>query len=432
MKRSDIRNSTIILILFTITAFTLIMVFYKIPSFDKFITKEEPGEQILWSDTLTNKSSNWAPLAKMDRNIENFMQKWEIKGLSLAITRHDSLLYAKGFGWSSIEDSTRMTPGTIMRIASASKLVTAVAIMKLAEEGKLSLDSKVFGPEGILNDTAYTNAIRDKRALDITVDHLLQHKGGFTLGAGDPMFNTAEIIKAKNLSKAPSNEKLVEIVLDRRLGFQPGSGRRYSNFGYMLLSLIIEKLSGESYWDYVSGNILHPIGAYKFRPGTNYLEERHPDETKYYGPDTVKVEEFNGSGRMVDNVYGARNIHGLSGAGGWVTTASDLARLVAAIDGEPEVKDILNKESIRLMTYSDEDDKQTRGWVDSDGKGKWTRTGTLNSTHVLITRFANGECWVMMTNSGVWTGPSFSRDMARLIDRLRAQYGDDLPRRNLW
>lgn len=430
MKRSDIRNNTIYLIVFSIAAFFLIWIFRKTPERADFQTAKERG--VVWSDTLSNKASDIPALAQMDSEIERFRNKWEIKGISLAITRHDSLLYAKGFGWADEEVGAKMETSSMMRIASASKLVTATAIMKLVEQGRLRLDSKVFGEKGLLNDTAFTNAMRDRRMVDITVDDLLQHKGGFTLGAGDPMFNTADIMEVKHLKTPPTNPELVKIVLGRRLGFTPGSGRRYSNFGYMLLSLVIEKVTGMSYWDFVTKEILEPAGAYRFRPATNYYTERHPDETKYYGPDTVKVKEFNGSRRMVDRVYGGSNVNGLMGAGGWIATPSDLARLVASIDGDPGVKDILSPGSVAQMTYHDGEDKQTRGWTDSDGKGKWTRTGTLGSTHVLIERFPDGECWVFSTNSGVWTGHNFSRDLARLVDRLRQRYGADLPKRNLW
>lgn len=430
MKRSDIRNNTIALMCFTIVAFIAIMVFRRLP--ESGIQSNKDTNKVLWSDTLGNSSSDITALTGMDREIERFKDKWEVKGISLAVTRHDSLIYAKGYGWADKEASVKMSPTSIMRIASASKLITGVAIMKLCEQGKLKLESRIFGETGILNDTAYTNSMRDPRMADITVDDLLQHKGGFTLGAGDPMFNTVDIMDVKHLKTPPTSPELVKIVLGRRLGFTPGSGRRYSNFGYMLLSLVIERVTGQNYWDYVRKEILEPIGAYKFRPGTNYYEQRHPDETKYYGPDTVKIREYNGSGRMVDRVYGGSNINGLLGAGGWVTSAADLARVVASIDGDPGVKDILSAESIRKMTYRDDEDKQTRGWSESDGKGKWTRTGTLGSTHVLVTRFPDGECWVMMTNSGVWTGHNFSKDMARLIDRLRLKYADSFPGRNLW
>lgn len=321
MTRKDIRRGSGIILLAatlsTIVIFTLAY-FRRMHADDKTVESITVGPTDAWSAHLTNDMSDHGPLKRMDNDIERFMARWSIKGMSLAVTRNDSLLYAKGYGWADEEEGVKMQPTNIMRLASASKLVTAVAVMRLVEEGRLKLDSKVFGPQGILNDTAYTNAIRDPRLLDITVDHLLRHKAGFGMGAGDPMFNTKDIMAARHLPTPPTNEELTAIVLGRKIAFTPGQGFRYSNFGYMLLSLVIERVTGKDYWDYVAHDVLEPAGCYRFRPASNYYVERNQDEVRYYGPDTVKVEEFNGSGRLVDRVYGGSNVNGLVGAGAGV------------------------------------------------------------------------------------------------------------------
>lgn len=430
MKKSDIKRGTIYIIGFVIIAFIMINVLRKPP-----VDHEEDSMRIsgaLWSDTLANAASDIPGLAAMDSEITRFMQKWELKGVSFAVTRNDSLLYAKGYGWADMEAGKRMEATSIMRMASASKLVTAVAVMRLIENGRLTLDTKVFGPDGILKDTAFTNAIRDPRITDITIDHLLRHKAGFTRRAGDPMFNTKDIMAAKKLTSPPDNHQLTRIVLGRRLGFSPGTGRQYNNFGYMILSLVIERVSGMSYWDYVQKAVLQPAGIQNFRPATNYYADKYPNETRYYAPDNELVEEFNGSGRMVSRVYGGSNFNGLMGSGGWVSSAADLARLVAAIDKHPGVPDVIRPESVETLTQYSDSDKMSRGWVEVDANGKWTRTGTLSSTHALIERYPEGDCWVFLTNSGVWTGHRFSNDLSRLIDRLRQRYGSDFPNRNLW
>ncbi|MDE6379722.1 MAG: beta-lactamase family protein [Muribaculaceae bacterium] len=435
MKRKDIKRGLAVIYLAAVAC--TIAVFAMAYRHQRNEDKEEmvevkttvnPG----WSDRLTNELSDTPGLQKMDAQIERFIGKWNIRGLSLAVTRNDSLLYAKGYGMADVEQGRPMTPQNIMRLASASKLVTAIAIMRLVEDRQLRLDSKVFGSDGILNDTAYTAAIKDPRLFDITVDHLMQHKGGFGMGAGDPMFNTKDIIAAKHLPGPPTNEELTEIVLGRKIAFTPGKGFRYSNFGYMLLSLVIERVTGKSYWDYVTEEVLHPAGCFRFKPATNYYADRSEDEVRYYGPDTVAVEEWNGSGRMVERVYGGSNVNGLLGAGGWCASASDLARLVAATDKYPHVSNIISNRSIDSLTAYAKDDRVSRGWSEIDEHGKWRRTGTLSSTHTLIERFPNGECWVMITNSGVWTGHNFSRSMTQLISDLRARYGNALPRRDLW
>lgn len=432
MRRSDIKKGTIGVIAFSILFFVVISIVWltRTPSDNK--EDELTAETAGWSDTLTNKASDYDALRPMEREIERFMDRWNIRGMSIAVSRNDSLLYAKGLGWADKEAGKRMEANNIMRIASASKLITATAIMKLVEEGKVSLDSKVFGPDGILNRTDFTNAIRDKRMEDITVGQLLRHQGGFTLGAGDPMFNTKDIMAAKHLSKAPDNYELTKIVLGRRLGFSPGAGRRYSNFGYMLLSLVIEKLSGKSYWDYVYNSLLKPSGCTGFRPATNYYEERNPREVKYYAPDDERIEEFNGSGRMVTRAYGGANINGLMGAGGWCASAAELCRFVASIDNHPGIANVISSSSIDSMTAHSDKEKICLGWTDSDASGKWMRSGTLASAHALIERFPNGECWVITTNSGVWTGHHFTSEMNRLITRLRARYDSVFPKRNLF
>lgn len=434
MTRKDIKRGIGIVflcaVICTIVVFALASRHQNIAETDEITNAPMPNAN--WLDSLTNERSDYQPLLKMDSEIERFMARWNIKGMSLAITRNDSLLYAKGYGWADQEDGKAMTPSNIMRMASASKLVTAIAIMRLVEEGKLKLDSKVFGHTGILNDTIYSKAIKDKRLFDITVDNLLQHKGGFGLGAGDPMFNTKDIIAAKHLDGPPTNEELTQIVLGRKIAFTPGQGFRYSNFGYMLLSLVIERVTGKSYWDYVTENVLHPAGCYGFRPATNYYADRNNNEVRYYGPDTVEVEEYNGSGRMVERVYGGSNVNGLAGAGGWCASAADLARLVAATDKYPHVSNIISNESIDSLTAYAKDGRVSRCWSEIDEQGKWRRTGTLSSTHTLIERFPNGECWVMITNSGVWTGHNFSKEMTRLISNLRPRYSNIMPRRDLW
>lgn len=436
MRRIDIKRG--LAIVFSVAVVSTVIVFAlafrKGHDEDK---KEIPEAEVRiqnpgWSDRLTNEMSDAPGLERMDREIERFMGKWSIKGMSLAVTRNDSLLYAKGYGMADVEENEYMTPQNIMRLASASKLVTAIAIMKLKEEGLLRLDLKVFGPQGILNDTAYTAAIKDPRLFDITVDHLLQHRGGFGMGAGDPMFNTKDIIAAKRLPGPPTNKELTEIVLGRKIAFTPGHGFRYSNFGYMLLSLVIEQVTGRDYWNYVTEEVLHPAGCFRFRPATNYYADRNEDEVRYYGPDNVPVEEWNGSGQMVERVYGGSNVNGLMGAGGWCASASDLARLVASTDKYPHVSNIISNESVDSLTSYDKDERVSRGWSEIDENGKWRRTGTLSSTHTLIEHFPNGECWVLITNSGVWTGHNFSRSMTQLVSDLRGRYGSSFPSRDLW
>ena len=207
-------------------------------------TEMQEKVPICLNDTLTNEMSDIDTLSGMDSRIEKFLAQWDIMGASLAIMRNDSLVYAKGYGWADREAGREMTPRNILRMASVSKLITAAGIMVLKERGMISLRDTVFGPSGILNDSLFTASIRYKNMYRITVEQLLRHQGGFTSSRGDPMFSTRDIIRQFRLDGLPDHNTLVSCVLKRPLGYKPGSWQRYSNFGYLLLSMIIEKVSG--------------------------------------------------------------------------------------------------------------------------------------------------------------------------------------------
>ena len=153
----------------------------------------QPVNAIL-NETLTNAMSDSVSLRGIDREVREFMQYWRIQGISLSVMRNDSLMFSKGYGWADKEKKEEMTPRHILRLASVSKLVTATGIMKLEEQGRLSLDDRVFGPDGILCDSLWTALIRDSLYYDITVEHLLRHKGGFSTRGGDPAAPSGRIL----------------------------------------------------------------------------------------------------------------------------------------------------------------------------------------------------------------------------------------------
>ena len=131
------------------------------------------------NDTLTNEMSDIPELKALDKKMNAYLRKWHMKGASLAITRGDSLVYAKGYGWADEENGQKMTPRHILRMASVSKLITATGIMVLHDRGDLNIKDTVFGPEGILNDSTITELIKDKNYYKITVEHLMRHQAGF-------------------------------------------------------------------------------------------------------------------------------------------------------------------------------------------------------------------------------------------------------------
>ena len=385
------------------------------------------------NDTLTNALSAQPELHAMDSIMQRYLKRWEIHGAQLAISRHDSLLYARGFGYADKDRKIPMEPSYIMRMASVSKLVTATGIMKLRDMGKIRLSDKVFGPKGILNDTFYVNSIRDKRYFDITVEQLLRHKAGFTNYAGDAIFSTRYIMQQNHLTTPPDHRTLLRIVLRRHLGYTPGPAQRYCNIGYTLLSLIIEKRTGMSYENFMQRYVLYPAGCYDFHIAGNYLKDRRPNETVYYmHSSSVPVPEFNNSGRMVVRCYGENDITTALGAGAWVASAAELCRLVASIDGDRTVPDVISPQAVKLMTQEMPDHQFSLGWNFTPRNRPWIRTGSLVGTSALVLRYPDGECWVFITNTSTWKGHKFSQDTMALFEKLRKRFGSKMPKRNMF
>ena len=429
---SDSRTGRILLISVAGLVATLIVVIAGKSAFGKRASAERESRPVPvnLNVTLTNEMSDTSSLAGFDRMVKNYLTYWAIHGASLSVMRNDSLLFAKGYG--EADSGIEMQPGNILRMASVSKLVTAVGIMVLQDRGLLNIKDHVFGPDGILNDSTYNAAIKDTLYYRITVEDLLRHKGGFSRRGGDPMFSTRWIMMQNSWGEVPTQEQLMELQLKRRLKFVPGTAQEYSNFGYLALSMVIEKVSGMDYETFLQENVLRPAGCVDFHIAGNYYKHKLPNETRYYVQhDDEPAEEFNNSGRKVTRCYGGNNVTGLSGAGAWAASTPELALFVASIDGRPEVPDIISRESVDLMTEYFDESTYSLGWNDTKD-GYWTRTGTFAGTSALIKYFPDGECWIFISNTSTYKGPGLARHTAELFDRLRTKYSSKFPPRNMF
>jgi len=381
----------------------------------------EPSRDL---STLTNESCE--SIKGIDSTMMAFIKREEIAGASIAVSRGDSLIYVKSYGYSDREKKEKMQPYNRMRIASVSKLVTAVGIMKLCEDGLISLDDKVFTPDGLLGGCEFCSNIRDSRMFKITVEQLLRHKAGFSNRASGDIFFGSDLTS--------SGDQLLRKALGRNLGFAPGATQEYSNVGFYVLGRIIEEVTGRDYHEWINSEILRKCGCHDFDIAGNSPMERKEHEAKYY----VQPEAVPGA------CYTGNNIARLGGAGSWIATAPELCKLVACIDNNPRVRDILSKESIDAMTEWFDQETFSLGWNDTNPDGVWTRTGSFCGTSAIIKYFAppgpqsseaadgKGDCWIIITNSSTCHGARVSRYTAGLIRRMRRQYLDQIPQRDLF
>jgi CubicO group peptidase (beta-lactamase class C family) len=373
------------------------------------------NQEVPFSLLLDNSYSNFDGIENMDKQIEEFIKKWEIEGASLAVTKDERLVYAKGFGIANSETGEEVKPGHLFRIASVSKLITAVAIMKLFEEGSLQLDDKVFGESGILNDSIY-RGYKDPRMEEITIRHLLNHTAGWSVYAGDPMFNPLYIARKMGVPAPASIEHILQYTLTYNLNFNPGARYSYSNLGYAILGEIIERKSGMPYQDYVVMNILKPVGIHDMHIGKSYYHEKYPNEVRYHSNSgRMTTSAMDGSGDTVPIFYGGNDMELLGPAGGWVASAPELIKFLTAIDGFDEQPDILSPQTIALMTDPISAGKGLFGWRGSDNYGTWWRTGYLTGSSALVVRQNDGVNWVIMANTSTYKQGRIHRYVSQMM-----------------
>lgn len=315
-------------------------------------------------------------LPSVDKAVTDFMAKYNLPGVSIALVKNDRLVYAKGYGLADKATNTKVRTDHLFRLASISKSITSVAIFKLVEEGKLTLDATVFGKNGILGFDYGTQPYA-KNVETITVRHLLQHtSGGWNNKQDDPMFFSAWA--------GYSQSQLISVVLNTRLLLNtPGSVYDYSNFGYLVLGRIIEKVTGKTYRNYVKDSILKPAGIVNMDIGGDTEAERLTNEVTYYDAGY--------------NPYLMR-IRRMDANGGWVASASELARLMVRVNGFSNKPDILTTTSINQMTTASKaNTNYACGW-NVNSVNNWWHTGGLPGTSTEWVRTNGNLSWVILVN----------------------------------
>ena len=380
------------------------------------------------NNRIINETSEFDYSSYIAKQLNRFVKQWELKGVSVAVTKDERLVYAQGFGFAD-NSNAPVQPGHLLRLASVSKLITAVGIMKLVEEQKLSLDDYVFGPNGIIKHSAFEE-VKDQKLYRITVRHLLAHAGGWTQRYGDPAFNSLSIASKVDDIAPATIESYYKFVASRRLSYPPGSQVSYSNMGYMFLGEVISVASGQSYESYIQDHILIPNGIIDMHIGNSYTANRFPNEVQYYEQEgSLMIKEYNGSGKYVNKSDGGNPIELLSAAGGWVSSSIEFARFITLIDGMPGVSDILSEISIAEMTHNAYA-KGPLGWK-TTASGNWSRTGSMAGTSAMVKRQSNGLTWIFISNSSSWKGSMFPTDINALMKKITSRV-KEWPERDLF
>ena len=372
-----------------------------------------------------------------DQSMASFMEKHRVPGVAIAVTHGGKVVFSKGYGYADVARDAIVNPESLFRIASISKPITAVAVLQLHERGKLELDDLVFKLLGMDDVFSEMDGI-DPRLAKVTVLHLLQHRGGWDRNASfDPMFKSVSFAEQLGLDAPADQQAVIQAMLKTKLDFAPGERYAYSNFGYCLLGRLIEKISGQSYEAYVKENVLDPIGAHQMRLGKTRLEFRSEGEVRYYHPGSGTSVFQSDLRQQVPHPYGAWNLEAMDSHGGWLASATDLARFAAAFD-DPSKCPILSEKSIGLMHqrppgaagYQQDGSEKpvyySLGWsnrVLRDGKLNHWHTGSLPGTASILIRRHDGKNFVALLNARV--SPA-SGHLGREIDQLLHKMANDV------
>lgn len=367
---------------------------------------------------LINSDSDFDGVEKIDYYVERFIRLKEIKGLSIAIAKNDSLIFAKGYGIADDIENKKVSPKNIFRVASWSKLITAISIMTLVEDDKLTLEDKVFGKDGIINDTIYM-PYKDKRLNNITVRQLLCHAGGWTTRYGDPMFNLNSIAKKVGDPLPATRETLLKFTTSRNLHFTPGTRSAYSNLGFFLLGEVIERVSGKDFESYAKDRYLTTAGILDSYLAYNHYYQRYDNEVKYFEPiGAKKVPSYADDDIMVNKVSGGNNYRLLEGAGGWVISPIDMIRVAYLVDGNDATPDILSKSSVETMLNVEDQYMGSYGWRSASKNGTKYRTGSMSGTQAVLKQMPNGYTYSIVTNTSSWRASRFSSELTALVEKI--------------
>jgi len=363
----------------------------------------------------------------LDQLVIDAIHARHIPGIALALCKDGNLLVARGYGWANLTTHETIATDSLFCLAGVSNVITATAVLKLVDEGRLSLDDRVYTLLGKPQPQA--SAAVDSRYEQITVRHLLLHSGGWNeKSRGDYMFMPTKIAHKIHEKLPLSHESLLRYAVSQPLDFAPGTQSRHSNFGYFLARLVVERASKQPYETYVRQHILLPLGISAMR-----LEQSAP------GYVAREVRRYDNRGLELPGGHTAIG----TPHGNWIGSATDLAKLLSSIAGG-DSRAVLKPESVAAMLAMPAPPLAARkggahlglGWdgvqmlATGTAYHKW---GAVAGVRTFVEHRPSGITWLVMLNSdgeGVEQG-SASKE---LVDKLREVIDrtTEWPQRNLF
>ncbi|HEU5187204.1 MAG TPA: serine hydrolase domain-containing protein [Candidatus Saccharimonadales bacterium] len=290
----------------------------------------------------------------------NFLDDWleyqfkqtNLVGLSIAIHHKGSIVLSKTLGYADLSKKTALAPNHLFNIGSQSKMMTATAIMQLVEKGQVDLTDRAA------KYLPWLSRHRDPQVAAVTIDQLLSHRAGIVRDGLEANFWQLE-------EEFPNESRLETLVL--KSSVVTGDLRyKYSNIGYALLGLIIEKMSGVTYADYSTTHIINPLD----------LRHLHPVFLPAFEEHIAKGYTRPIGGRRLSTPTNIPTL-ALSPAAGWYATAEAMCGFMAAQFSEND----------SLLAA------ENKEWLHTDHRTHWTskeRRGKEYGSGFMIQNFGEG------------------------------------------
>jgi CubicO group peptidase (beta-lactamase class C family) len=330
-------------------------------------------------------STSALPADGTDDYLKAEMDKHHIPGLALRIIQNGQPLKTAAYGVANLETGTVVKPETVFEIGSITKQFTAACILLLAQDGKLSVDDPVNKhlPEA---PAAWTH---------ITLRHLLTHTSGLKSYTG---------LEGFELSHHLTQQQFIKAIAAQPPVFQPGESWKYCNTGFNLLGYVIENVSGESYWEFVSERIFKPLSM--TNSGDRLPSRIIPNRAAGY-QQTNHIR--------INRDYDLTDVFS---AGAMVSTVDDLSRWNAALDGNSLLRQSTKEEMWTPVRQSDGKLPQTKygfGWFldPTQGHKNIGHSGSTSGFSASIQRFPDDNLAVIiLTNTDEQIATALAKKVA--------------------
>lgn len=364
-----------------------------------------------WNEALSRQLHRDTSMIKIDTAFCNFIRKYHVPAISIAVANDNRLVYLRSFGLANLSDGIEVDTQSLFRIVELSMTVTSLAIKKLIAEGRFNYNSKVFGRDGILG-IQYGQNQYGPWITDITIENLLKNQVNGWYGIDDMITD----VDFRRLFS--SRDSAVSWVLDNvRLKSQPDDSSRFSEFDYFVLGRVIEKVSGMTYENYMKENILRPAGITDMELASDGAGRVH--EVRYYFPNPNSIRDllaprFNAE--VHENLYLSRGDAAL----GWIASASDMVKLMIKYRSFGSFDSNMSVSRATLLADTAKANNYNFDWCPTDSTSGWWESFQFLGSSTSMMHSSDGFCCAILINTFRPDSRDFFPDLIRIIKMVKS------------